>query len=156
MGKLLCIVGAAALAFVVVVAVGIGALVWTGRGLDAESKAYVDAAVPAIIAHWSKEALLDRATPELRAAVTPDQIAALFDKFSRLGALVEYEGATGDSNMSFVVGRGGRISAAYEAKAKYEDGEATLRVVVVKRDGKWWIQNFHVDGRPGGAVNQSM
>lgn len=156
MRRFLYVVGVTTLAFVAVAATGIAVLVWTGRGLDAESKAYVDAAVSAITAHWDKEALLDRATPELRAAVTTDQIAALFDTFSRLGPLVQYEGATGDANMSYFTGKGGQISASYQAKAKFENGEATLRVVLLKRAGEWRIQNFRVEGLPGPRASRSM
>src|SRR5262249_55225572 len=129
MRKLLCFVGATTLAVVVVAGIGVGVLVWKAKGLDAESKAYVDAAVPAITAHWDKMALLDRATPELRASTSADQVATLFDKFARLGSLVEYEGSKGDANLSYFTGRGSQISALYHAKAKYENGEATLRLV---------------------------
>jgi hypothetical protein len=65
--KLLCIIGATTLTAIVVAMIGISMLIWKGNGLDAESQAFVDAAVPAITMHWTKEALLDRATPELRA-----------------------------------------------------------------------------------------
>jgi hypothetical protein len=156
MRRFLCVIGATALGVVGLVVIGVGVLIWNGRGLDVESKAYVDAAVPAITSHWSKEALLDRATPELRAAATPDQIAAVFNNFSRLGPLVQYEGAAGQANMMYLLGKGEQVSASYEAKAKYENGEATLRLVLLKRDGKWQIQNFHVDGHPGARTSQSM
>lgn len=154
MRKLLCIIGATTLTAIVVAMIGISMLIWKGNGLDAESQAFVDAAVPAITMHWTKEALLDRATPELRATVTSDKITALFENFSRLRALVEYDGAKGQANMTYFTGTGGQISAAYEAKAKYENGMATIRFVLLKRDGRWRIQNFHVDGQPGVRSSQ--
>ena len=156
MRKFLCFVGATALTVLVAAVIGVGVLVWHGRALDAESKAYVDGVVPAITAHWDKEALLDRATPELRASITANQISALFDNLSRLGPLVEYEGATGDANMSYYTGKGGQVSATYQAKARYQNGEATLRLLLLKRDGEWRIQGFHVDGKPGSRTSQSM
>ena len=156
MRKVLCFVGAATLSLLGLAVIGIGFLVWTGRGLDAESKAYVDTAVPAITAHWNKDALVDRAAPELLAATNADQIAVLFDNFSRLGPLVQYEGAKGDANMSYFLGKGGRVTATYQAKARYQNGEATLRLLLTKRDGEWRIQGFHVDGRPGSRAIQSM
>ena len=156
MRKFLYIFGTAALAVVVVFVAGIGILIWKGNGLDAESKAYVDAAVPAITAHWDKKALLDRAGPELRAATTPDQIANLFDNFSRLGPLIQYEGASGQANMAYFTGKGGQVTAMYEAKAKYEYGEATLQLRLIKHDGAWAIVGFHVDGRPSNRASQPM
>lgn len=156
MRKLLYIVGATTLTLVTAAVIGIGVLVWAGRGLDAESKAFVDTAVPAITAHWDKAALLDRAAPELLAATSANQIGALFDNLARLGPLVQYEGATGDANMSYFLGRGGQVSAAYQAKAKYENGDATLRLLLTKRDGQWRIQGFHVDGKPGTHAGQSL
>lgn len=156
MRKFLYIVGSMTLVFGSVAAIATCMLVLTGRGLDAESKAYVDTAVPAITAHWSKDALLDRATPELRAAVNPQQIATLFDNLSQLGPLVEYEGATGDSNATYFIGKGSQVGAFYRAKAKYENGEATVQLGLLKRDGEWRIQNFRVDGQPAAPASKSM
>jgi hypothetical protein len=73
----------------------VGMLVYHGRELDAQSLAFVDGAVPAITAHWDKEQLLHRLTPELRQSLKPGRLAALFAAFSRRGRLVEYEGAKG-------------------------------------------------------------
>jgi hypothetical protein len=156
MRKFLYIVGATTLSLLAIAVVGIGVLVWKAKGLDAESKAYVDTVVPAITAHWDKAALLDRATPELRASASADQIATLFDQFARLGPLVAYEGATGDANLSYFTGTGSQISAVYQAKARYQNGEATLRLILLKRDGEWRIQTFRVDGNPVRRASQSM
>ena len=65
---------------------------------------------PAIAAHWSKDELLDRATPELRATVKLGELTALFDALSQFGPMVEYEGATGQATMAYVAGSGGAIS----------------------------------------------
>lgn len=156
MRKFLYVFGAMALGLLVLLVSGIGFLMSKGNGLDAESKAYVDAAVPAITALWDRTALLDRAAAELRSASTPDQIANLFDNFSRLGPLVRYEGATGHANMTYFTGTGGQVTAIYVAKAVYQNGEATLRLNLRKRDGAWRIVGFHVDGRPGARTSQSM
>lgn len=83
-------------------------MIYKGNALDAESKAFVDSAVPAIAATWDKEQLLDRATPELRANVKPEDLRALLDAVSQLGPLIEYQGATGEANMSYMAGTGGR------------------------------------------------
>ena len=67
MRKFLVALGAMTLAVVVAAGIGVGILIYKGKSLDRESKAYVDSAVPAIVTVWSKYALLDQATPELRA-----------------------------------------------------------------------------------------
>lgn len=67
--------------------------------------------MPAIAASWSKDQLLDRATPELRASVKPEELRALFDAVSQLGPFVAYEGATGQANMAYMTGFGSVVSA---------------------------------------------
>jgi hypothetical protein len=133
--RFLYIVGAVTLIIFVVAGIGVGVLIYQGNALDAESKAFVDSAVPAIVASRSEEQLLDRATPELR---------SLFDAISQLGPLVEYQGAIGEANMSYVAGFGSSVSASYVAKARCKDGTATIRIALVKRAGRWMINGFHV------------
>lgn len=145
MNKLLRVLGALTLAVLVAGTVSLGLLVYKGRALDAESKAFVDNAVPAIAANWSKEQLLDRATPELRDSVGPSQLTTFFDMLARLGPLLKYEGAAGASALSYIVGTGNTKSAAYTAKARFQNGSATFQIVLLKRGGRWMIQNFHVD-----------
>jgi len=159
MRKFFYILGVIAAILIVTAGVGLGIVIYKGRALDAESKAYVDAAVPAITASWSQEELMRRAAPELRDSIKPGQLTAVFGAFSRLGPLVTYEGATGDANMSYFTGTGSTVSATYVAKAKYQNGEATIRIVLLKRDGQWMIQNFHLDSpgaTPAGAVQKPM
>ncbi len=148
MRKFLTVFGAIALAVVVLAAIGIGYAAWRGSALDRESKTFVDEAVPAISARWDKQQLLDRATPELRAAASPEQIATLFATLSRLGPLIEYRGAKGDANMAWTAGSGSVTSATYVATAHFQNGNASFRIVLLKRDGHWMIHNFHVDPAP--------
>ncbi|MGD0429942.1 MAG: hypothetical protein ABSA58_02515 [Acetobacteraceae bacterium] len=145
MRKFLVALGAMTLAVVVAAGIGVGILIYKGKSLDRESKAYVDSAVPAIVTVWSKDALLDRATPELRANARPEDLRSLFDWASRLGPFVAYEGATGDSNMSFMPGGNSTVSARYAAKVRFRDGTATIRIVLLKRDGNWLINSFHIE-----------
>jgi hypothetical protein len=139
---------------IIVASVGLGVALIKGRALDAESKAFVDAAIPAISATWSKQQLLDRATPELRDIAKPDQLNAMFDRLSQLGPLVKYEGATGQSGMTYMIGSGSTVAASYVAKAQFQNGGAVFRIVLRKRDGRWMIHNFHVDPVPGNRAGQ--
>lgn len=154
MRRLLYIIGAITLVLVVTLTVVIGVVAFEGNGLDAESKAFVDNAVPAITTSWSEDAFLERVTPELRKSARSDQLASFFGTLSQLGSLVEYQGAKGDSQMSYFTGTGGVISATYVAHARFQNGTATFRIVLLKRDEHWMIQNFHVDPVFGNAPRQ--
>jgi hypothetical protein len=154
MRRFLYILGALTLIIIVAAGIGLSVFFYEGHALDAESKAFVDRAVPAITATWSEQQLLDRATPELRANVKPEELKALFDRLSQLGPLVEYEGATGEATMSYIAGSVGTVSASYVAKARFQNGTATFRIVLMKRDGRWLIHNFHVDSAPGNLAGQ--
>jgi hypothetical protein len=145
MKKFLMIFGAVPLVIVAVAAVGIGVAAYRGTALDAESKAFVDASVPAIASGWNKQELLDRGTPELREMAKPEQLAAMFDTLARFGPLVKYEGAEGDATMAYTGGSGSTVSATYVAKARFQNGDALFRIALIKRDGRWMIHNFHVD-----------
>lgn len=152
----LLILGAITLVVIVAAGVSVSVLIYKGNALDAESKAFVDSAVQAIAANWNREQLLDRATPELRASVKPEELQAVFDAVTQLGPLVEYQGATGDANMSYMAGSGGSVSASYAAKVKCKDGDATIRITLVKRDGRWMISGFHVDTSPSGTPGRGI
>jgi len=134
---------AAAVVLIVLVAGGV-VLLRKGSALDAESKAYVETAVRAISSKWDQQELLDRASPELRASLKPDALTQVFDKFSQYGSLVEYEGATGEAKMFYLNGET-KISAEYKGNAKFDNGEATFNVALVKLSGKWLIYNFRFD-----------
>jgi hypothetical protein len=126
MRRFLSIFGALMLIVIAAAGVGLGVLFYKGPVLDSESKAYVDSAVPAIAATWSPQELLDRATPELRQIFKSrrEDLSALFAGFSRLGALLEYEGATGEALLGYVPGSGITVSASYLAKARFQNGAA--------------------------------
>src|SRR5258706_6334820 len=148
MRKFLYILGALTLTMLVVIGVGVGVLFYNGSALDTESKAFVDSPVPAITANWSEEQLLDRSTPELRDSIKPGELKSLFAAFARIGPLVEYQGAMGEANMFYAVGAGSTVSASYVAKARFQNGDAIFRIALLKRNGHWLIQNFHVDTQP--------
>jgi hypothetical protein len=145
MRRILQVVGAIALVVVALVAAGLGYAAYRGGSLDAESKAYVDAAVPAIAAHWDREQLIARAAPELLKATNPAQLQVVFDTFAKAGPLVQYDGAKGQSSMSYFTGTGSSITAVYIATAHCRDAIVTINLNLIKRDGKWMILGFHVD-----------
>lgn len=112
MRKFFYALGISAFLLIVVAGIGTGFAAYKGTRLDAESRAFVDSAVPAITAHWDKEQLRERASPQLRRNLKPVRLTALFEMFSQLGPLVAYEGARGQAMMSYKTGAGGTISAS--------------------------------------------
>lgn len=129
---------------IAVVAGLIGFAAYNGTKHDASSKAYVDQSVPPIVSTWSVFELLDRASPELKASGTKEQLEQLFKKLSELGKLKEYQGSKGESLMSITPQNGKQITAKYKAMALFENGEAEIIIQLIKHDGNWQIINFHV------------
>jgi hypothetical protein len=41
------------------------------------------------------------------------------------------------------------VSANYLASARFENCTASIRIVLMKHDGRWMIHGFHVDPAPG-------
>ena len=119
MRKFLLVLGALTFAVILAAGAGFGILIYKGVALDAESKTFVDKAVPPIIASLNKEQFLDRTAPELRNNLRPGELNGLFEALSRLGPLIEYQGATGGVNMAYTGGVGGSVSASYVANAKF-------------------------------------
>lgn len=156
MRKFLSILGVVLLILIVVIGAGMGLAVYKGRAFDAASRAFVDRAIPAITAHWDKEELLKRAAPELKQKLKPGEITALFARLSRLGPLVKYEGAKGQANMWYRIGSGASVTAFYDAMARYQNSDAQIGVLLVKRGGRWLIEGFHVQLPPGASRGASQ
>jgi len=148
MRKFFYVLGVCAAVAIAAGAVGLFLLVRHGAALDAESKAYVDEAVVAISARWNKDELWERATPHLREITTAGALQALFDTAStRLGTLVAYRGAHGDANISSFVGPSGSrttVSARYIADARFQNGDASFQITLLKLGERWMIEGFHI------------
>lgn len=146
MRKFLFALGAVILVLVIAGGVGLFFAARNGAALNAESKAYVDDAVVAITAHWSVDELMTRSTPQLRQITKPDVLRGLFDAASTaLGPLVKYDGAKGEAVMSTRTGSGTTISARYFAHARFQKGDADFVVVLLKINGSWKIEGFHIN-----------
>jgi len=73
-------------------------------------------------------------------------LTKLFDALRRLGKLIKYNGATGNTDSSFDSETGTTITGNYTATGDYQNGTATFEVVTVKRDGHWMINGFWFKG----------
>ena len=134
--------------FLVLIFILIGGIVYVsieGTRLDKESKEYVDATIIAIISNWNKDELLERASPELMAAIKENDLDKIFGLYQKLGKLEEYNGCEGECNISIIFGRGKTITAEYLANAEFEEGSAKIMTTLVKRGINWQILKFYVD-----------
>lgn len=147
MKKFLSIVGGLFLALLLVVASFVGYAAYQGRGLDASSKAYVEANVPAIISTWSKDELLKRSSPQLQKVINdnPEQLDQLFQKLSNLGAMQSFGDVKGDSNVAYTTQNGKVITASYVANAKFKNGKGHITVRLIQLSGQWQFLLFNVN-----------
>jgi len=137
--------GLGVLAAVLIVAGGVGFffLFRSGAELDRMSKAYVDKSVVAITANWDVDELWKRASPHLRQITNENQIRGLFDAAKdALGPLVEFRGSRGDAIISL---KDRSVSADYLAVAHYRNGDASMRIALVKRGDTWMIEGFRIN-----------
>src|SRR5437660_5198771 len=146
MKKFLIILGSIFLALIVLGALGIGFVAVRGNALDKESKAYTEAAIPAIFTTWLDRALLDRASPEFNQSTNFVQVYNLFRRGeSSLGRLQKCEPAQGQSQILVTPQTGKRITANYAAKVQFERGKATITLTLIKHGDHSQIAGFNVD-----------
>jgi hypothetical protein len=142
---LFIILGAIFLALIVLAAIGIGISAFKGAALDKESKAYVDAAVPAIVTSWSPQELLNRASPELTLTTRPEDVERFFQSLRSLGKLRQYKGSQGQAIIYHDLAKGTTISANYRATTEFEAGSAKIYLKLIKHGDHWQIGGFHVE-----------
>src|SRR5437660_2722313 len=144
MKKFFIVLGSLFLALIVLVAIGIAFIAVKGTALDKESKAYADAAIPAIVTTWSEKELLDRASPEFKQAVPQQQLDELFHRFAGFGHLQKCEPAQGQSMTSATTQAGLQVKAEYTADATFDKGKALIDIALIKHGDQWQILGFFV------------
>jgi hypothetical protein len=144
MRRFLLTLGVACTIVILLVGGLVGVVAYRGSALDKEGNAYVDQAVVDVSKNWDSRELLRRASPEYLSRTSPEQLAALFQNFEKLGHLVHYDGALGQTTMSFF-SRDSGLRAHYEANATFENGRARFRIDLSKHDERWMIDGFFVD-----------
>src|SRR5208337_657619 len=118
MRRLLKTFGTVVVGLIVVVGAGIAYLAHVGADVDREAQAYVDTAVPAIVANWSVDEMRRQATPDMLQSVKPDDLRTLFALFGRLGPVVDYQGSKGGAwTIGTSTGQGKTVTAHVVAQA---------------------------------------
>jgi hypothetical protein len=146
MKKFLAVLGVVFLIVIVLGAIGFGYIAYRGNALDKESKAYVDAAIPAIFTNWNKNEFASRTSPEFRKVVTDDQLDRMFRSGTALGRMMTFDSAEGHADISVSPQAGKMITARYNAKAYFEKGNAFITLDIIKHDNHWQIMAFYVNG----------
>jgi len=130
--------GAVVLGFLAVAAVAYFFI--AGPDLDRSSKAYVDTAIPKIVAAWSWPELEQRASPEY-----VKELKAAFSASPQLGALKQYQASVGEAEIQLFTPRGiYRVEALYYGQAIFENGPAYIAISLVKVADQWQITGFKV------------
>jgi hypothetical protein len=147
MKNFLVILGGLFLAIIVIAAVGFAYVATTGSALDTESKAYAEAAIPAIIADWDGSELSKRESPEFAAVVSAADLDKLIQNFRRLGKLKQFNGVKGEAMLTAVPQHGSRITANYVGSAEFDTGPAQIDLGLIKHGDDWQILRFRVNSR---------
>ena len=145
MKKTLMILGGVLLGLIALLAVGYAVLDTKGRALDRESKAYVDAAIPAIASEWDIQELKKRASPELLGALKEGDLEKMTGMYRRLGKLKKYQGCKGDAIISTTAWHGSRIFAKYVVKAEFERGTVDIKVDLIKHGDQWQLAGLFLN-----------
>jgi hypothetical protein len=144
MKEVLMFFGVAFLVVIITVIVGAVFILVQSRGIDEESKKYVDSAILDIVSDWNKQEIVKRASTEFMALTDADELDKVFFLYHRLGELKEYKGSTGQAHISITKRYGIVISANYIAKADFEAGSAKIEVTLIKEDKNWRIKWFNI------------
>jgi len=144
MKKTLMILGGIFAVLVVAGIIGISVLAVKGKALDEESKAYIDEITPKILANLNKQTLFQHASDELKNSASSEEFDKIFNWFAKLGKYKEYKGSSGQANISVTTERGKQITGLYQAEAEFENGPATIKITIIKKDDTWQIMGFHI------------
>jgi hypothetical protein len=144
MNKATRILGYGFLAFVAVAVASIAIIAFIGHRLDKESKAFVDAAIPAIVSDWDVKEIQKRASPEFDETADYDDLQYSFVMLRTLGDLTEYKGSKGEATIRMSVHDGIVITALYTANADFDAGSAEMQVSLIRHGGQWQILGFRV------------
>jgi len=137
--------GAVFLLFILIWVGAQGYSAYMGNVLNPSSKEYVDESIPAIISTWSRDELVKRASPELRAIASNGQLDQLIATCAKLGTFQSYNGAIGRVNINISLQNGQVITASYIANATFKNGKAEIQIKLIRHNGAWQLLGFHVN-----------
>jgi hypothetical protein len=120
-------------------------LFWNTKLYDREISEYANDAILAIATDWNEQALLQRASTELFAASTQQQIHGAFLNYRQLGRMTKYNVARSLAHVDVgftLVHK--KVTAVYIVKADFEHGSAEIKLSLIRRSGSWYVTGLHV------------
>lgn len=140
--KKFIVIGAVIVALLGVLA---GAGIYKMAQLGHQGKRYANRSIVAVVSEWDEKALLDRGSEEFTAALNAEGNAdRTFFLWSQLGRLIHYGGAKGFVTISYTSQTGLIVVGHYAAAADFTNGNALIRLLTIRRHGRWRIVNFRV------------
>lgn len=145
MNKVFTILGVTFAVILVVIVIAAAIFIPRALKLDHDATAYIQSAVPQIVAQWNPQALSDRATPELlKDPKYKDEVDRYFEMFSKLGALKHLDTPKGTVYSGAYTGTGAYTLGNYAAEAEFEKGKATIKIQLLRVGDGWKINGFRI------------
>ncbi|MEM5787456.1 MAG: hypothetical protein AAGU11_09075 [Syntrophobacteraceae bacterium] len=120
--------------------------IFTESSIKHQAKAFVDEVVPRVAASWDTRELTRHFHSELVRPVLIEQTDQLFFHCMKLGPLVNYDGSKTQVTVTeSTVNSRKIVFFDYVAKPRFEKGEATITLRIVKEASEWKILHFSVD-----------
>lgn len=138
----LAIVGGVGCLSIIIIIVVLAFFIAQAAYLEPGASAYIDRAVPAIVAHWDVQQLLNRATPALQQRVLRHRgkVNRLFMMFRELGHL-KHLGSPTDYK---IFTQNNVTTATFTVPAKFAKGAATVEIQLLRTGKTWEINSFHI------------
>ena len=123
------------------------------KNLNEEAKVFSDTVIPKVFTNWDINELNKNSDNDAikKAGVTEQQTNKIFYYISNsLGKMLEYHPAKDDDSRSRIVNINAgfgkeQISAIYIASAKFEKGEAQIKLSLLKNNNEWKILGWNIN-----------
>lgn len=124
--------------------ISFGSVALWSQTYEPEAKAFVEDSLREISSDWTGDRLVKRAAPELfNGSGGVEQLNAMISELSSLGPLKSIE-SLGGTGFGYNWKSGQYIFANYVTNARFDNGDATIRIGLVRREGQWLITGFHI------------
>ncbi len=145
MKKFLMIMGGAFITLIVAAIGLIASLVFVGRGLDDQSKAYAEKVLPPLLSDLTVDKFFSYVHPEDKSKMNESEMRKYIDLFrSRLGEYQSSHAAVKcNANVNFTGGEQS-ISAVCLTEAGFKNGIAKIRLLLIKRGKEWNLNTIGI------------
>lgn len=132
-------------AFTIVVSI-MGVLLFRSLTQAEEAKRFATSLTEQIVTSWDPTILAEAASSELTADTDEDELESLFALFRRLGELERLQEPEGSVSANLILGRSSTsLQASYQYPATFSNGDARIRIDIVRQDVTWRVSGFRID-----------